>query len=95
LNNERMTLSQKWEKIVRLLREKRFPMWNKIEKSLLKNISSLNLPPNMRFCYPAYLEGDKFKIEAEFSSSDELKEAADKLIDISKKEELTEIIKLI
>ena len=95
LNSERITLSQKWEKIVYSLRERRFPMWSKIEKSLVRNISSLNLPKNMRFGYPPYLEGDKFKIEAEFSSSDELKEAAHKLIDISKKEELTEIIKLI
>ncbi len=95
LNSERITLSQKWEKIVCSLREKRFPMWSRIEKSLLRNVSSLNLPKNMRFSYPPYLEGDKFKIEVEFSSSDELKEIANKLIDISKKEELSEIIKLI
>lgn len=95
IKNERMTLSQKWEKIISLLREKRFPMWSKIEKKLLRNISSLSLPKNVNLSYPPYLEGDKLKIEIEFSSSDELKIIGQKLIDISKKEELSEIVKLI
>ena len=95
IKNERMTLSQKWEKIVSLLREKRFPMWSKIEKKLLRNISSLSLPKNVNLSYPPYLEGDKLRIEIEFSTSDELKIIGQKLIDISKKEKLSEIVKLI
>ena len=95
LKNDKLTLSQKWEKIISSLRKKRFPMWSKIEKNLLSNVSSFNLPKNMHFRYPPYLEGDKFKIEAEFSSSDELKILGRKLIDISKTKELSEIIKLI
>ena len=95
IKNERMTLSQKWEKIISSLREKRFPMWSKIEKKLLRNISSLSLPKNVNLSYPPYLEGDKLRIEIEFSTSDELKIIGQRLIDISKKEELSEIVKLI
>ena len=95
IKNERMTLSQKWERIVNSLRRKRFPMWSKIEKKLLRNISSLALPQNVNLSYPPYLEGDKFRIEMEFSTPDELKSVGKKLIDISKKEELSEIVKLI
>ncbi|MFC1562796.1 ParB/RepB/Spo0J family partition protein [candidate division KSB1 bacterium] len=93
LKDERLTLSQKWDKIISSLRDKRFPMWSKLEKGLLQDISSLNLPRNIHFIYPPYLEGDKFRIEAEFSSTDELKEFGQKLIDVSKSKELSKIIK--
>ena len=95
IKDEKITVSQKWEKIVGLLRKKRFPIWSEIEKRLNRNISSLNLPQNMSLYYPPYLEGDKFKIEIEFSKLDELKEGSKKLIDISNKTELSEIIELI
>ena len=95
IEDERMTLSQKWERIVSSLRGKRFPMWSKIEKKLLRNISSLSLPQNLNLSYPPYLEGYKLRIEVDFSTSGELQGIGQKLIDISKKKELSEIIKLI
>lgn len=95
LKNEKMTVSQKWERIICILKEKRFPTWNDIEKKIIRNISSLNLPPNIHFRFPSYLEGNKYTFELEFSNSDELKNIGKKLIDISERRELSELIELI
>lgn len=95
LRDERMTNSQKWGKIISLLKEKRYPKWTGIEKQLKHNIASLKLQKNMRFVYPQFLEGDRFTIEIDFSIEQELEDAAKELAVISKKESLSEIIKLI
>ncbi len=95
LKNEKMTISQKWERIICILKEKRFPTWNDIEKKIIRNISSLNLPPNIHFKFPSYLEGNKYTFELEFSNSNELKNIGMKLIDISERKEFLELIELI
>ena len=95
LRDERMTNSQKWGKIISLLKERRYPEWTGIEKQLKHNIASLKLQKNMRFVYPQFLEGDRFTIEIDFLNEQELENAAKELAVISKKEALSETIKLI
>ena len=95
IEEEKISPSQKWDKIISALRNRRFPEWSRIEKKLVRSISSLGLPRGMKFNYPPYLEGEKFKIELEFSTSDELKAFGKKMLDISSRRELSEIFDLI
>lgn len=82
VEDKKMNPAQKGKAVIKIIRERRFPLLSKAQKEYLKRVSSLDLPDGTRIEPPLYFESNQFKLELRFSSQKELKDKLNKIIKI-------------
>ena len=95
INNSSMTNSQIWDHLSQLIYNLRYTEWPKVEKELINDITSLNLPKGIKISYPKYLEGEFLSLNINFRNQDELLQQGEFLTNLSKLDSMKNIIKKI
>jgi ParB-like chromosome segregation protein Spo0J len=92
MREEKMTLSQKGDKIRQILREKRYPKLDCLERKFSQALKKLGLPRTLKITHPPFFEGDKLTLEAQFNSPQALKELALIIQETANKKELDKLL---
>ena len=70
---------QRLEALKRFLKTRRLPHLSRMEEEFEKIVKELKLPPFIRISPPLFFEGDRYKLEASFSSEDDIKKIIERL----------------
>jgi ParB family chromosome partitioning protein len=68
LNDEKLTVSQKTERIKRILWSWRYPRFTAVNVQFETLIRKANLPPDVKIQPPSYFEGETFKLTMSFKN---------------------------
>ena len=79
LEKDRLTLSQKGDRIRRLLMGKRFPRLISREEKFSRLKKKLSLPGKVDLYPPPFFEGGTYCMRIEFESAEDLEKAADRV----------------
>lgn len=79
LEQDKLPLSQKGERIRQWIRKKRFPRLNRLEEKFLSLNKQLALPGNIKLNPPPFFEGQTYNITLRFENTESLDKAADSL----------------
>ncbi|RLB04884.1 MAG: hypothetical protein DRG59_09700 [Deltaproteobacteria bacterium] len=93
--NEDISTQKRVEMIREKLKKMKYPIFNDLLKNFNLLKKNLKIPPEIKLLYPPYFEGDFYNITFSFKTKEELIKIIDKLRDISKKEEIEELILLL
>lgn len=94
-SEERLSPSERLQGILIRLQAARFPRISEYEERYNALKSALRIPPEIQFHAPRYFEGDRLNVAFAFRTPGELRRVADKLREMSDREELEEIFKLL
>ena len=94
LKNEKLSVSQRTSRIRNILKRKRFPRLSSLEASLSRRIKNLALPKGMLIRPPEFFEEEEFSLELKIKNREDLKRMSRKLLDISEKEEISDLFKV-
>jgi hypothetical protein len=75
LRNNKLTLSQKGDRIRLYIKKKRFPRLISSEKRFLSFIKNIELPPEADLSPPPFFEGETYRIKIDFTTSKSLSRA--------------------
>jgi ParB-like chromosome segregation protein Spo0J len=79
LNQDRLTLSQKGDRIRQRLRKKRFPRLARCEQRFADLKKKLNFPPGIELHPPPFFEGGAYCLQIAFHTAEDLTEAAEQV----------------
>jgi ParB-like chromosome segregation protein Spo0J len=86
--DEKSNTPQKAKGVIDFLRERRFPVLTRSEKTFRKNVARLRLPDGVKIQHPPFFEGPHYSLEIAFKDGKALKEKID---DLSRMDHLMEI----
>lgn len=89
IEDERANNPQKVKHLFGLIRERKFPLLSKYEKTFNKRVSRLNLPQKIKIENPRFFEAPDFRLDISFKNGEELLE---KIRYLSKLESLSSIV---
>lgn len=89
IEDEMANNPQKVKHLFSLIRERKFPLLSKYEKTFSKRVSRLNLPTTIRIEHPRFFEAPDFRLDISFKNGKELLE---KIRYLSKLESLSSIV---
>lgn len=95
LTQSALSVSQKTEKVRKILKRKRYPQLLALEDQLQEKLKQLKLPREISLIPPPFFEGDRLKVMFQFRDKKELGEILVKLKELADKMELDDILKLI
>jgi ParB family chromosome partitioning protein len=93
LSQNKLTPSQKTERVKRVLTGLRYPKLNQMEKAFEKKRKGLNLPSGISLHHAAFFEGKELRIEFQFETIEEYRSIISCLSQLADKEEFQELIK--
>ena len=79
LSNKDLNIPQRGGKMRRFLKKLRYPKIVKAEEGFMEILRGLNLGDRIRLIPPPYFEGEKYNIEFQFGTIDELEENLEKI----------------
>lgn len=77
------------------IRKRAFPTISAMEETFSRNSKSLQLPHNILLTPPNYFEGDRMDVRLTFKNKEELKSAAEKLLESAKSDAIKNILSLL
>ncbi len=77
--DDRLSQPQRFEAVKRFLKSRRLPHLSRMEEEFEKAVKELKLPPFIRISPPLFFEGDRYKLEASFSSENDIKKIIERL----------------
>jgi ParB-like chromosome segregation protein Spo0J len=83
LKQDRLTLSQKGDRIRQWLRKKLFPRLSRSEERFSNLRKKLALPDDVKITPPAFFEGGTYRLQIDFKTAEGLKKAAGTLKTVS------------
>ena len=92
LGNKELNIPQKGKRVRHLLRKLRYPKIVKAEEDFLRIQGELDLGDDIRLTPPPFFEGERYGIEFEFGTINELEENVKKIESIKYHEEFTRAI---
>ena len=92
LNNADLPVNEKYEAIHRQLRLWRFPVLTDLQKRVYRAIDQMRLDNRIKLRTPENFESDRFKIELNFSTREELVTQVEQLFRVTDSEALDELI---
>lgn len=92
MSNDRLSGPVKVKMIVSTIERDRYPKFTDIKQKINEGLNGLDMLHGMKITYPPSLEGEKWKIEAQFKDSKELKNIGEKIVSIAEKDEIKDII---
>ena len=93
LNDENLSLPEKTSKVRAVLKRGRFPRLTSMEESFAKRVKGLKLPKGVMLRPPAFFEEEEFTIEFRIKNQKELKKISRSLVDLSDKEEVSDLFR--
>jgi hypothetical protein len=95
LANSIHSVSQKIEKIRKILKQTRYPIWTNLEAQVQEKFKQLKLPKEISIILPPFFEEDRLKVTFRFRDKKELKKILDKLQELAGEEALDDILRMI
>jgi len=92
LANLMLSISQKTEKIRKILKRIRYPRLTGLEDQIQEKLQQLRLPKAISIAPPPFLEGDQLKVTFQFRDKKDLENVLGKLHELADKEELDAIL---
>lgn len=94
LDDEKTSPSEKTDRIQRVLRQRRYPIFTEVEERFLRLRKAMKLPPNISFNPPPYFEGRRYRLEFTFKDGQEFSRTVEVLrgIDRSLLEQLGHLV---
>ena len=92
LDDSNLNIPQKGERVRDFLRKLRYPRIAQVEEGFMEMKRGLNLGENIKLIHPPFFEGEKWRIEFQFSTTDELKENIEKLGSVTNEIEFTKAV---
>lgn len=81
--DSRLNSPVKADKVLRLLRERRFPRLAQAEKAFRSSVARLGLPDGVSIQASPYFESPQYKLEVLFTDGEELRKKIDRLTQVS------------
>lgn len=91
LNDENLSTPEKTVRVRAVLKRKRFPRLTSMEESFAKRVKALKLPKGVMLRPPAFFEEEEFTIEFRIKNQKELKKISRSLVDLSDREEMSDL----
>jgi ParB family chromosome partitioning protein len=95
LTQKKYSGPQKTEHIRQIVREKRYPHLTSLEHEYQKQLKQLHLPRGLQLKTDRFFEDDNLSATFRFQTPDQLKTFAEKLLQLSQKPELQDLLDLI
>ncbi len=95
MNNDRMPSHEKYDAILQLLKEWRYPSLSDLRKKFLLSLDKLDLDRRTKVRVAKYFENDEIKIELRFTRQEELLEQVEKLAGSADSEAMKELIRIV
>ncbi|MDY7033535.1 MAG: ParB/RepB/Spo0J family partition protein [Thermodesulfobacteriota bacterium] len=92
LDDPNLNIPQKGERVRNFLRKLRYPRITQAEEGFMEMKRGLNLGENIKLIHPPFFEGEKWRIEFQFSTTGELKENIEKLGSVANEIEFTKTV---
>jgi len=92
LFQKELTLSQKTERIKKLLQGLRYPKMHQMEEKFERKRKDLNLPSNLLLHHQPFFEGRGLKVEFQFGTMEEYRSILQSLSNLAHKKEFEEMI---
>ena len=93
--NEQVPAQQRFDSIVRCLRQLRYPVVTEYQERYRHLKAALNAPASVRFEIPPFFEGDEIRIGFAFRKPEQLKGIARWLADTADRDELSQILEML
>jgi ParB family chromosome partitioning protein len=94
LFQKELTLSQKTERIKKVLKDLRYPKMHQMEEKFEQKKKDLNLPSNLSLRHQPFFEGRGLKVEFQFETMEEYRSILKLLSSLADKKEFEEMLKL-
>lgn len=95
LHQEQTPTPQKADLVRRYLWEQRYPEFTKLEQAYQQAVKDLHVPTGVRLSTDRFFEDDRMAVEFRFRTPDELRQAAEGLVDLAGKSELQRLLDVI
>ena len=92
LFQKELTLSQKTERIKKVLKDLRYPKMHQMEEKFEQKKKGLNLPSSLSLHHQPFFEGRGLKVEFQFETTDEYRSILKLLSSLADKKEFEEMI---
>lgn len=92
LDTDKLTLSQKGDRVRAHLRKRRFPRLSEYEEKFFQQRKKLRLPPGVQLLPPPFFEGSRFRFEIEFNHTGDLQQKAEAVMSMADNLLLKEIV---
>ena len=93
LFQKELTLSQKTERIKKVLKDLRYPKMHQMEEKFEQKKKDLNLPSNLSLRHQPFFEGRGLKVEFQFETMEEYRSILKLLSSLADKKEFEEMVK--
>src|SRR4030042_7104837 len=93
LFQKELTLSQKTERIKKVLKDLRYPKMHQMEEKFEQKKKDLNLPSNLSLRHQPFFEGRGLKVEFQFETMEEYRSILKLLSSFADKKEFEEMVK--
>jgi len=92
LSQEELTMSQKTDRIKKVLMNLRYPRMHRLEEEFEKKRRDLNLPSKVLLHHPSFFEGKGLRVEFQFETMEEYRAILSVLSRLVDKEEFEEML---
>ncbi len=94
LSQEELTMSQKTDRIKKVLMNLRYPRMHLLEEEFEKKRRDLNLPSKVLLHHPPFFEGKGLRVEFQFETMEEYRSLLDSLLNLADKKEFEEMFEI-
>lgn len=86
INDSKITISQKTDRVMAHLRSRRYPSLSRAEEAIKEKVSRLPFPTGARITYPPFFEAPGYCLEVKFGDGKELRQKLSEIVELNELE---------